>query len=649
MRHIFILIIFSIASVGFSQQYQPYNWEDKRNPEKLNKNQSNSEISILNKHQYQFVYEDQKLVLYSTEHSIVKVNNDKAVSSNNRIYIPLENTIEIMDVKARTLGPDGKTVELDKNEIKEVEDKDGGKGYKIFAIEGAEVGDEIEFFHTRKMKPLNFGREYAQFNNPTNKFQFTLSCPANLRYDVKSYNGLPEIEVTNTEDYNKYNITAKNIPELTNEPFSNYNSERMRVEFILAFNTYGDGSKIYTWEKIGKNTYSAITEREKSEEKAVRKLLKKLNMPTTSSEYEKAAYIEDYLKKNYFYEENAGPESSKLDFIIKNKFSNKLGLSRLTVALLNEFNLQYELVVTPDRSVMEIDLDFETYNYLSDYLIYLPKSNKYLTPHDMSVRLDMVPAQHTATNAIFIKETKIRDYVIPVVETRYIEAPSADLNRDDMEVVVDFQEDLSGNKINLKRKFTGYQSSFIKSILPIIEEKQKEELLKNLVKFMTTDADIQTMEFQESEFDYTNWTTPLEISSTFTSKAFLDKAGPTLLLKVGELIGPQSELYQEEDRKLKVVNEFNRKYDRKITINLPPQYEPQNLEDLNIDEVVKNIEGNEIFKFKSTYEINQNQLIIQIDEFYEKIHYPKEEFEAFQKVINAAADFNKIVLVLKKK
>lgn len=568
MRHIFILIIFSIASVGFSQQYQPYNWEDKRNPEKLNKNQSNSEISILNKHQYQFVYEDQKLVLYSTEHSIVKVNNDKAVSSNNRIYIPLENTIEIMDVKARTLGPDGKTVELDKNEIKEVEDKDGGKGYKIFAIEGAEVGDEIEFFHTRKMKPLNFGREYAQFNNPTNKFQFTLSCPANLRYDVKSYNGLPEIEVTNTEDYNKYNITAKNIPELTNEPFSNYNSERMRVEFILAFNTYGDGSKIYTWEKIGKNTYSAITEREKSEEKAVRKLLKKLNMPTTSSEYEKAAYIEDYLKKNYFYEENAGPESSKLDFIIKNKFSNKLGLSRLTVALLNEFNLQYELVVTPDRSVMEIDLDFETYNYLSDYLIYLPKSNKYLTPHDMSVRLDMVPAQHTATNAIFIKETKIRDYVIPVVETRYIEAPSADLNRDDMEVVVDFQEDLSGNKINLKRKFTGYQSSFIKSILPIIEE-NKRRIIENLVKFMTTDADIQTMEFQESEFDYTNWTTPLEISSTFTSKAFLDKAGPTLLLKVGELIGPQSELYQEEDRKLKVVNEFNRKYDRKITINLP--------------------------------------------------------------------------------
>ncbi|WP_296618697.1 DUF3857 domain-containing protein [Marivirga sp.] len=647
MKYLIILITLLISTDSLSQQYIPYSWDNSRKTEEVVMDQ-NSEIVLLNKLKYQYVYEDEKLTLYYTKHYIVKVNSDKAVSSNNRIYIPLSNTIEIMDIKARTLGPDGKVVELDKNEIKEVEDKDGGKGYKIFAIEGAEVGDEIEFYHTRKMAPEYFGREFVQFEAPVNKFEFTLTCPPNLKYEVKGYNGLPEIEFTENEEYNQYSVSAENIPALSEEPFSNYNSERMRLELMLAYNSYSDGSKLFTWEKIGKNIHSKIIKRERSEDKAVAKLLRKIDFSNASNEYDKAAIIEDYMKKNFFYEENAGIESLQLDFIIDNKFSNKLGLARLTAALLKASNVQYEIVLVPDRKKMEIDLTFESYNYLSDYLFYLPKSKSYLTPHDLSIRLDIIPSEFTATEAVFIKETIIRDYSIPVIYTNYIEAPAASYNKDDMEIVVNFEDDLFSNEISLERSFTGYQSSFIKSILPIIEEQQKEELLKNLVKFMTSDADIQSMKFNKTEFDHTNWKAPLEVSSTFTTKAFLDKAGPTLLLKVGELIGPQSELYQEKERKLNIVNEYTRSYDRKITINLPEGYQPQNLEDLIINELVKNKEGKEIFKFKSSYELNDQQLIIQIDEFYEEIYYPKEDFKAFQKVINAAADFNKIVLVLKK-
>lgn len=648
MRYLILFITLIISKQAFSQQYIPYNWEDNRKMEEVVL-EENSEIVLLNKLKYQYVYEEKELTLYYTKHYIVKVNSDNAVSSNNRIYIPLANTIELMDIKARTLTPDGKVVELDKNEIKEVEDKDGGQGYKIFAIEGAEVGGEIEFFHTRKMVPEYFGREYVQFEAPVKNFEFNLICPPNLKYEVKGYNGVPEIELTENEEYNQYRVADKNIPALSEEPFSNFNSERMRIEIMLAYNSYGDGSKIFTWEKIGKNIYSKITERERSEDKAVAKLLKKIDLESAENEYEKVAIIEDYLKKNIFYEEEAGPESLQLDFIIKNKFSNKLGLARLTSALLEAIDVKYEIVLTPDRTKMEIDLDFESYSYLSDYLFYLPKSNNYLTPHDLSIRLDMTPSEFTATEAIFIKETVIRDYKIPVIYTNYIDAPKASYNRDDMKVAVHFKEDLSSNEISLERSFTGYQSSFIKSILPIIEEKQKEELLKNLVKFMTSDADIQTMKFNQTEFDYENWSAPLEVSSKFTTKSFLDKAGSTLLLKVGELIGPQSELYQENDRKLDVVNEYNRSYDRKITINLPKEYQPQNLEDLMISELVKDKEGKDIYKFDSTYELNGSKLIIKIDEFYEEIYYPKEDFTAFQKVINAAADFNKIVLVLKKK
>jgi len=646
MKYVLFFNLFLLSNLCFSQDFKQYDWDHDRQPFELD-NDDHTEVIILNNIDYQFIYEGDDLVLYYTKHFIVKANSDKAVSSNNRIYIPLNNNLELIALKARTLSGNGKSTELDKNEIKEVKDENSGNGYKIFAVEGAKVGDEIEYFYTRKMTPENSGREFAQYNSPTREFSFSLSCPSNLQYGMKAYNGLPDIETKHTDGFNKYYVKASNIPGLSSEPFSNYNSERMRVEFILEFNSYGDGSKIYTWEKIGKNIYSFFNNIEKSEEKALKKLAKDIDISESLESITKAKIIEDYIKENFFYEENAGSESNNLEFIIKNKYSNKIGLTKLTIALLKKFNITHEIILSPDRLDVEIDLDFESYNYLEDYLIYLPENGRYISPYDMTIRLDIPPAKNSATDAIFIKEVKIRENIFPLIEARYIKAPKADENNDNMDIDISFVNDLSANKIHLNREFSGYQSSYIKSILPFIEEEQKDELLKNLVKFISSDADIESMKFEQTEFNYSNWAKPLVISSTFESKAFLETAGSVLLLKVGELIGPQSELYQENDRKTDVMNEFNRKYDRTITLHLPENYEVQNLEELEIDKAVRN-QDKEIYKFQSSYEIVEDKLVINIDEFYDQIYYPKEDFKSFQNVINAAADFNKIVLVLKK-
>ncbi len=44
-----------------------------------------------------------------------------------------------------------------------------------------------------------------------------------------------------------------------------------------------------------------------------------------------------------------------------------------------------------------------------------------------------------------------------------------------------------------------------------------------------------------------------------------------------------------------------------------------------------------------------NLLTITIDEFYKEVLQPIDIYEPFQKVINAAADFNKVTLLLEKK
>jgi len=53
--------------------------------------------------------------------------------------------------------------------------------------------------------------------------------------------------------------------------------------------------------------------------------------------------------------------------------------------------------------------------------------------------------------------------------------------------------------------------------------------------------------------------------------------------------------------------------------------------------------------FNSSYQVEGNVVKITILEEYRRTYYPLSQFEDFKKVINAAADFNKVALVLEKK
>jgi hypothetical protein len=52
--------------------------------------------------------------------------------------------------------------------------------------------------------------------------------------------------------------------------------------------------------------------------------------------------------------------------------------------------------------------------------------------------------------------------------------------------------------------------------------------------------------------------------------------------------------------------------------------------------------------FVTSYEQKGNIVTIVVREEYRNINYPISQYEQFKKVINAAADFNKVVLILEK-
>jgi hypothetical protein len=121
------------------------------------------------------------------------------------------------------------------------------------------------------------------------------------------------------------------------------------------------------------------------------------------------------------------------------------------------------------------------------------------------------------------------------------------------------------------------------------------------------------------------------------------------MFRVGLLIGPQMEMYRElvGERTMDVESNYARNFDRTIRLTIPDGYEVTGMESLAMDHAHKDEQGHEML-FISTYELKGNVLTITIREFYANQRYPKELFAKYREVVNAAADFNKATIVLKK-
>ncbi len=645
-------IVISCLLIGLQSslfaQTALYDWLEERGLYEIDESLNDEALIYLKYHQeYDYIYEgaNNDLIMYQTEHQIMKAGNDNALARTNRIYIPLRDA-ELVNLKARTITADGRSIIFDQAEMKEIEDEESGAGYKIFAIDGAEVGSEIEYFYTKRSDASYFGREFFQFSEPVLNASFSLTCPDNLEFDFKSYNGLSDVTFNKAEGTNKYTIVERDISPLKKEEFSAYDNSRKRLEFKLGYNQTTN-RKLFRWTDATQLLYQRAFVISKDDKKLIEKLVGEVDLKKLKTEKLKISAIEDYIKTNFYLNENAAANGSDISFMIENRIGSKLGLTKLMINSIKSIGVEPQLVLTSDRNEIAFDGDFESYNYLQDYLIYLPGDQAFIAPYNPEYRYGMVPHTFTATKGLFIREELVDGLSIPHHEIQEIPALTAGENLDKMDVTVTFNSDLSSNTVHLKRSFNGYQAAFIKAVYPLIEEARKQELLKSLVKFLATDAEINTLALENSDFEYKTWDKPLVVDSEFESPSFIERAGDIILLKAGELIGPQTELYQENERKTRIQNEFNREYQRSIQITLPEGYQIENLDDLNFEEKVEE-NGEVIFYFKSFYTLDGNKLNIQVNEGYEEIYYPKEKFEAFRKVINAAADWNKIVLVMSK-
>ncbi|MEM8566083.1 MAG: DUF3857 domain-containing protein [Bacteroidota bacterium] len=637
---LFISLLLSVFCVKAQSD-----WVENRSAYPVAVSEENVALSYLSYTvHYDYKYNQEgRFICDVTYHVIARANNDDGLESMNRIYISLNNVIDVLDIKSRVITKEGKTVELDQSNIKEVEDEQTKGGYRIFAVEGAEIGGEIEYRYTKRVHGSTFINERIQFQFPVQRLEFTLTCPENLEYEFKVVNDEIEVnQIDTTDTRNRYQVVMTDIPAYTAEPFSGLDANKKRIDFRLAYNSAAGKKRINTYADAGKRIYENAHDLSKEDQKVIDNFIKEHD-DNDLEPINRLKKLEHELKQKFYMEDNS---SDKVADLFSNGFASKKAFLKLFVAIVEYLKIDFEIVATSDRSNSKFESDFTSWNYLDDFLIYFPSENKFLSVHDYRQRYGSVTPNNTAISGIFIRPEPVQDFVYPVTRLSSIPATSYKANMNNLDIKVSFDDDISKAIVKAKRIYIGNEANYYKSALFWMDEEQSNELLKDLAKFLAGDGDILNVELSEANNSVVSWDEPYIIDCYFENEHFIEYAGNSVLFKVGELIGLQSELYKDEERKFEVENTHNRGYLREITIKIPEGYGIENLNDLVLNEKVVD-QGKPVYLFESSYEMEKDQLKIRIDEYYDKIFFPKSRFEEFRKVINAAADWNKVTLVLK--
>jgi len=645
-----------LACTSFLQAYSqvtgiiPETWDPKPALHTVDPSlKTESAVIIMDKRRIEYIDENKELVQYRTLHKIIRVNDDKGIGAMNEVYLPVTNNSDILDIRVRTILPGGKVIELDKKNIKDLKDEND-EVYKIFAVEGLEKGSEFEYYYTYRKPAGFFGREVMQSQTPVIEAKLEIVCPQRLVFEIKPFNSKCIPVDTLLADRRMFYAWEKDIPGVENEKYSAFEANLKRFEFKLCYNTSrNDKTRLLTWDELARRMYENYSKCSNGELKKVNDLVSEMAVKGLVAEKDKIIAIENYIKKNFTTREDMGGEDAgNLEKIIKSKLASHDGIVRLYGAVFSNLGIPFEYVFAGNREKYSIDKNFENWSNCENQVIYFPTLKKFMAPTSLEYRFPWMEPYWCNTNGLYCKTTTIGNFTTAFAEIRNIPL------EDKMESLINInaEVDLNGTRdtlnVNIHQIFGGYAASTYKSLFNFSDAENQRLITKQMIKFGTNSENIISTKIENQDFESYSENKPFILSGVVKSGELVEKAGNKIIIKIGALIGEQVEMYQEKPRQFPMEIQFPHVLERNIVFNIPDGYIVKNPQDINIDHVYQE-EGRVTMGFTSAYKLEGNKLTINILEQYQKTYYPLSQYEDFKKVINAAADFNKVSLLLEKK
>ncbi|KUJ60120.1 hypothetical protein AR687_19675 [Flavobacteriaceae bacterium CRH] len=649
LKTFFTFIALMTTSVFFAQDYsfKDYNWNEKENTIVVPTNYKDEKEVILNRiSKIEVVVNKNTAIQYRLIHEKRYINSDDAIERNNKIYIPFGGNENILVTKARVILKSGKVISLDKKDIKEEVDQEKGMKYNYFAVNGLEKGAVIEKLYVIEEAPdLKGNTIKMQDEYPIAENNFELITPAHLFFKTKSYNGLsePVLDEKKFENKKVLSITEKDIVALKDdEQYSNWDVRLKLFRYKMDANGYTGARNLNSFKEYATNTYELVNPvLDKKQEKAIATFCG--SIPESKDAQEQIWNIENKIKKTIIYDKYIDSKETLSD-VIKTKQANSLDILKLYTAVFKYFKIEQNLVFTSNRYKIPFDKDFESYENLNDFIFYFPAIKKYLTPTEIEYRIPLFPNYLGNNNGLFIKEKVFAGIPMGIGEINFIEIPGTEITHDFMDITVDFTKDLENPAITSRMTYGGYSGLNFQPLKDFVSADQYKTMLKSVSENYTLKSEYKTLTTENDGIDFIG-KKPYIMNLTFDGKDMIQKAGGNYLFSVGQTIGSQMQFYQENKRILPIEIDYPHYYTRKIKIILPQGATIKNLDKFVMDYKTQ-LNGKTEAAFISNYTQNKNEVTIENTEFYNIINYPLANFEEYKAVINAAADFNKIVVIV---
>ena len=635
---IFTLSIYSINI--FSQTYLDLAWSDEITEIKSDYN--TPLIGLFSKHYIEY-YESKfsdEIFIYETHHfkSIINNNIDEI---NNEIIIPKLNILEVSDVKAKIIS--NESIKLyDFQSIKSFKDDSlSNDNFIVYELPEIRQNDIIEVMYTVK-KNYNFnGSKNIQESYPILSADFIL-IQDNLTSNIKVYNAKNyKIKDTLISGKNAKFINFSKIKESINEQYATPIANKLKVSY-QCYSEQDNSTQNEYWGNLVTNVSELFFP--KSINKKAEELLKEIKNGYVTipwNELKIANSIDTYIKKKFIISDKKDQKLNNIDHILEQKESNDFSIIQVYTQLLKLAEIEYEIAISCNRFYLKFDPDFFDPNQLREFLIYIPKSNVYISPNRIEYRATEAPDDLTGNYAMFIDKNLDYYFSEIILENKGF----SEINKD---IKINISRNLKKSIINEKRYFTGYWGILNRNYVFLSENEKTDFLIDYFTISGLNDKKIIKYKINNYDVDYNFKNEPLEITSKLETKDLISRVNGKILLNVGKVIGLQSNLFKEVERVNPIEINFPNEYSYEIEFLIPKGYKVLTIDNLIKDRKYISVDGNVTAQFKSSANIVNNKLTIKISEYYKSFKYEKNRYNEFRDVINTAAEFYESNIELEK-
>ncbi len=591
-------------------------------------------------------------------HKVYYIGNESDIEKINRLYLYAGRSSNDIYVNVRTTTEDGREIMLDASKMEDVSREEGSANYKILAISGIEAHSWVEVLVIQEQRSTHkrvtvdnpfptklsevfvhssekFGKRYPETTFRWNSYG-KYTC-AEIYEENRSIN----IENARSELVAKPLLVAKDVVPYAEESYSHEYANYTYVDLVDADYTWKDagiglGNQIFSSTKYATNG---------------RKMLRGLDLED-KSDLEKLKGIESFVKNEIKKTASSDSEYSYTWKIWKKRIGNERGIVKLTEQMLNAAELKYQVYLCSDKDYIQIDKSFAFTNGLQDWLFYFPRFDVYMNPVNGIYFSGEIPNYLASNMALLLKNTwvsypKERVKRLPDADPAYnVDGTRATVSIDELEekVIVEKTKMFYGDRAIRSRGYYHFAD----------EDERKEyidELLIDDTEMKLSDVKVQN---EDIALNFLSKDT-VYFSGVLEGDGILSSIPNGFILNPGGIMGTQISFYDTGDRIADIYLPESKTYEHTITINIPEGYKVEGAENLEFEEFyfakkrwsygeteedAKATElGQAIAKFVSTVETNDQQIRINISEFYLEGFYPKEGLEDLQSVVNAAYEF----------